>query len=108
MTSFIGETEDDQISQDFDKLVDNEENPLAEKENKGKLAIVLRFYHICYSSRSNQFINVYRFIFQFILFSAILFYFNLIISHIDVSSSGLYRHISCILCICTKTNAYGI
>ena len=43
LTSFIGETEDDQISQDFDKLVDNEENPLAEKENKGKLAIVLRF-----------------------------------------------------------------
>ena len=42
----IGETEDDKISQEFDTLVDDAENPLADKEikeNKGKFTIVLRF-----------------------------------------------------------------
>ena len=32
----IGETADDKISQDFDKLVENAEDPLANKEDKGK------------------------------------------------------------------------
>ena len=43
--SFIGETADDKISQDFDKLVDiNTENPLETKEDKGKSTIVFKIF----------------------------------------------------------------
>ena len=40
----IGETADDKISQDFDKLVDNAEDPLEKKEDKGRSAIVFKIF----------------------------------------------------------------
>ena len=37
-----------------------------------------------------------------------IIYFDVIISHIDVSSEGHISYIPCQRCICTKPNAYGI
>ena len=67
----IGETADDKISQDFDKLVDNEEDPL-EKEDKGRLAIVFKiFTYMLFIKIYIYSLILYYFIFQCTLFSTL-------------------------------------
>ena len=69
LISFIGETADDKISQDFDKLVDNAEDPLANKEDKGKLTIVFKI------STYMLFIKIYIYLFIYIILSFNAHYF---------------------------------
>ena len=69
LISFIEEIVDDKISQDFETDVENAEDPLAKKENKGILTVVFKI------STYMLFIKIYIFSLIYTILSFNAYYF---------------------------------